>query len=136
MPALTRPCTARWVSGMPSSSTHPWRGRRIPMMVRNSVVLPAPLRPMRPANWPAPTSRLTWRRMLTGPSETETPSSRSMGRLLADHVAPDGGGAQHLARIAVGDHAAFIERDDAIGVALNDIHVVLDEQHDDAGRAA
>src|SRR5262245_26657114 len=112
MPAPMRPCTASRVSGTPSSSTLPWRGRRIPMMVRSSVVLPAPLRPMRPANSPAPTSRLTWRRMLTGPTETETPSSRSMGGFLTDHVAAHVGGAQHLLGLAVGNYPAFVEGDD------------------------
>jgi hypothetical protein len=37
------------------------------MIERISVVLPAPLRPIRPANSPAPTSMLTFRRIRTGP---------------------------------------------------------------------
>jgi hypothetical protein len=37
------------------------------MIERISVVLPAPLRAIRPANSPAPTSMLTFRRIRTGP---------------------------------------------------------------------
>ena len=35
-------------------------------------------------------------------------------------------------RRSVGDHRAVVEREHAVGVALDDIHVVLDEQHGDA----
>src|SRR5262245_46148735 len=101
------------------------------MIERISVVLPAPLRPIRPANWPELISMLTLRRIPTGPIETETPLSLSM-RLLADHVAAHLGIAEHPARLAVGNDTPVGERDHASCVARHDVHVVLDEQHRDA----
>ena len=86
------------------------------MIERISVVLPAPLRPIRPANSPAPTSMLTFRRIPTGPIETETPLNLSMRR-LADHVAAHLGIAEHPARLAVGNDTPVVERDHALRVA-------------------
>src|SRR5688500_4524787 len=128
MPSETR----RWVgtpaSAAPSKLMAPEAWRSSPMIVRISVVLPAPLRPMRPANWPAPTSMLTPRRIPTGPIETETASSRNMRR-LPDHVAAHLFGVQHLAGLPVGDDLAVVKSDHARGIARHDLHVVLDEQH-------
>src|SRR5687767_8306744 len=131
MPSETRRCVGMLASGAPSNSRAPSCWPSSPMMVRISVVLPAPLRPMRPANWPAPTCRRTLRRMPTGPMETETPSSLSMRR-LANYVAPHFGRVQHLHRRAVGDDAAVVERDHTPRIARHDVHVVLDEEHRDA----
>src|SRR5262245_61214646 len=99
------------------------------MTVRSRVVLPAPLRPIRPANSPARTSRLTPRRIVTGPIETCTPSSDSIGDLLADHVAAHIGSTQHRVGWAIGDDAAVVEGHHAPGEARHDVHVVLDEDH-------
>src|SRR6266704_1978486 len=112
------PRPARWWVGMPanrtlSNSSLPVAGVK-PMIVRSRVVLPAPLRPMSPANSPASTLRSTSRRMATGPMDTDTPASRSMRRLLANDAA-----------VVEGHHAA--------GKARDDIHVVLDENHPHAG---
>src|SRR5512134_666890 len=98
------------------------------MTVRSSVVLPAPLRPIRPANSPAPTPRLTPRRMATGPIDTETFSSRST-YVLSDHVAAHLIGAQHCLRRPIGNDASIVERDNAAGVARDDVHIVLNEKH-------
>src|SRR5437868_4296614 len=46
------------VRSAPSRLMPPDRGRRYPMMLRNVVVLPAPLRPTRHTSSPAPTDRL------------------------------------------------------------------------------
>ena len=48
------------------------------MTERISVVLPAPLRPMTPTNFPVGTSRFTPRRMPTVWMETSSASMRSM----------------------------------------------------------
>jgi len=48
----------------------PRRHGKMPMMLRISVVLPAPLRPINPANFPVGTARLTLRSTLTDPIET------------------------------------------------------------------
>src|SRR6476620_1501321 len=114
----------------------PLRGFRIPMIERISVVLPAPLRPMRPLNFPGGTCMFTLRRMLTGPIETSRPSMRSTRRLLArwmqwlpDHIAAHVGVVQYDLRLAVGDDAALVEGENAMRVAADDVHIMLDEQH-------
>src|SRR3989441_5547086 len=131
MPSETRRCVGMAPSTAPSNCIAPSRCASRPMMVRISVVLPAPLRPMRPANSPAPTSMLTLRRMAIGPMDTETRSSRSMC-LLANHVTAHLLRRQDLGGGTVGDHPALVERDHAVGIARHDVHVVLDEQHRDA----
>src|SRR5688572_129054 len=104
-------------------------------MVRNSVVLPAPFRPIRPANSPFATSRFTPRRIATGPMETDMPSSRSMRNLLTDHVAAHVGHPQDGLRRAIADDAAVVEGDHAPGEPRHDIHVVLDKDYRDASGA-
>src|SRR3954453_24150467 len=119
----------------------PLRGFRIPMIERIRVVLPAPLRPMRPLNFPGGTCMFTLRRILTGPMETSTPSMRSTRRLLAcwmqllaDHIAAHLGVLEYLLRLAVGDYAAFVERENAMRIAADDVHIMLDEQQGHALR--
>src|SRR3989442_274551 len=131
MPSATRRCVGMAASAAPSNCIAPSRCASRPMMVRISVVLPAPLRPIRPANSPAPTSMLTLRRIAMGPIDTEMLSSRSM-RLLADHITPYLLGCQYFHGRPVGDDPALVERDHPAGIARHDLHVVLDEQHRDA----
>src|SRR5436309_10140982 len=131
------PRPARWWVGMPanrtlSNSSLPVAGVK-PMIVRSRVVLPAPLRPMSPANSPASTSRSTSRRMATGPMDTDTPSSRSMRRLLANDIAAHVLHAEHSLRRTIANDAAVVEGHHAAGKARDDIHVVLDENHPHAG---
>ena len=109
------------------------------MIERISVVLPAPLRPISPVNFPVGNSMLTSRRMLTEPIETSSPSSLTMGCLLGRGTlrrsrtcAPRC--PEERRRVAVGDDAALVEREHALGVAADDVHVVLDEQHGHALR--
>src|SRR5262249_30039544 len=126
----------RWVGmpgkGTPSNSRRPLPGVK-PMIVRNSVVLPAPLRPMSPANSPASRSRSTSRRIATGPMDTDTPSSLSMRRLLTDDIAAHVLHAEHGLRRTIADDAALVECHHTAGKARHDIHVVLDENHPHAG---
>src|SRR6266850_1409847 len=138
------PRARRW-AGILSSDTSskrmvPWRAGRMPITERISVVLPAPLRPIRPANFPVGTSMLTPRRTPTDWMETSSASMRSMlasagGARLAGHVLAHFGIVENDAGFAVGDDPALIERQHAMGIAVDDIHVVLDEQHRDLLRA-
>ena len=48
---------------------------------------------------------------------------------LADDVAAHLGVGEHLPRAAVGDDPAVVEREHALGVALDELHIVLDEQY-------
>src|SRR6185436_16876583 len=135
------PPRARWWAGSlwsASSSKRivPWRAGRRPIIERIKVVLPAPLRPIRPANFPVGTFMLMPRRMLTDWMETSSPSMRSMlasaaSASLAGHELADLGIIQNDARFAISDDAALVERQHPMGITVDDIHVVLDEQHRD-----
>src|SRR5262245_65201434 len=102
-----------------------------PMSARNSVVLPAPLRPMRPHMSPSRTSSDTLRMIGTGPIDTVRSVTLSTGRLPGARLGAADIGL-HL-RVAerrrgrpVGDHGAVVEGKHAVGEARHDLHVVLD----------
>ena len=59
-PRRARRWALMWVTSVPSRRTEPWSGRCSPVMTLNSVVLPAPLGPIRPA--PPPPRRAATRR--------------------------------------------------------------------------
>src|SRR5262245_38199083 len=99
------------------------------MIVRSVVVLPAPFRPIRHTTSRSPTSSETRRRMWLDWMNTSIPSTASISSALAaaadhrvDHVLI---GAESAWR-RVGQHLALVERDDAVRVAEDDVHVVLD----------
>src|SRR5258705_7015544 len=135
MPLRARWWTGVFPSGEPSKLMLPWRGGRMPITERISVVLPAPLRPIRPTNSPVGTSMFTPRRMPTDAIDTSRPSMRSMMssgrsvRSFASNVFADFDIAQHRGRQPIGNDAAFIEGQHALGIAGDDVHVVFDEQH-------
>src|SRR5258706_4256615 len=133
MPLRARWWTGVFPSGEPSKLMLPWRGGRMPITERINVVLPAPLRPMRPANFPVGTSMFTPRRMPTDAIETSSPSMRSMmssGRVsFPGNIFADFDVAQHRRRQAVGNDAALVEGEYALGIAGDDFHVVFDKQH-------
>src|SRR4029078_13156246 len=107
----------------------------MPMIERINVVLPAPFRPLRPTNFPLGTSIVTPRRMLTDAIETSSPLTCSMmasgfcARYFSGNVFSHFDIGQDRGRQAVGDDAALIEGEHALGIAIDDFHVVLDEQH-------
>src|SRR5467141_1180202 len=98
-----------------------------PMRLFISVVLPAPLRPMRPAMVPAGSSSETSRRIRTAWIDTLRFSSLSTGQPTNDI-------ALHLRirerdlRRRVGDDATVVEREHPLREAAHDFHVVLDEK--------
>src|SRR6266850_7750002 len=119
MPLRARWWTGVFASGEPSKLMLPWRGGRMPITERISVVLPAPLRPIRPTNFPVGTSMFTPRRMPTDAIETSSASMRSMlasagGARLAGHVLAHFGIVENDAGFAVGDDPALIERQHAM----------------------
>ena len=73
MPLRARHVTDRPVTSTPSYMTRPAVGGRIPEMVSNSVVLPAPLGPIRPHTSPAKKSVLTSLTATTPPKRTVIP---------------------------------------------------------------
>src|SRR4051812_32699037 len=125
MPMRARVWVGAFVRSMPSKSTAP-AGRKRPMTVFISVVLPAPLRPIRPIIAPSGTSSETSRRMRIAPIDTLTLPTLST---RAHHVTLDlRVGERRLGR-GVGDDAAVVEGEHALREAAHHLHVVLDEEH-------
>ena len=102
------------------------------MIVRSVVVLPAPFRPTRQTTSPAPDLEPNPRRMWLAWMWTSSPATRSIaggptrpggrrpGQTSTTSAPPD------ARRRRVGEDPALVERDDAVGVAEDDVHVVLD----------
>src|SRR6185436_6880133 len=132
MPWPTRRCAGSASRSIWPNSALPVAGSA-PIRARSNVVLPAPLRPIRPHISPSRRSNEASRMIGTGPIATLRLDTLSMGRARAELGAAD----QHLhllvgerdRRRAVGDHGAVVERQHPVGVARYDVHVVLDEQH-------
>src|SRR3954451_19918181 len=133
MPIRARAWLATPVRSVSPKRMLPPLGLRIPMIVFMSVVLPAPLRPMRPIIDPVGNSRETPRRMWTAAMETLRSWTLSTSALqalaLAHHVPLHVGIGQHDRRRRVGDDAAVIEGEDPLRKAAHHLHVVLDEEH-------
>src|SRR3954466_13283312 len=116
-----------------SKRTEPWPALRSPMTVFITVVLPAPLRPMRPVIEPVGTCSETSRRICIDAIETLTLSISSTAVVphipAADHVALDLGVRERVSRRRVGDDPPVVEREHALREAAHHFHVVLDEKH-------
>src|SRR5216117_394155 len=97
-----------------------------PMMDRSVVVLPAPFRPTSPTMPPAGISRESERRIESPPSLTSRPRRLSMLRPSQERPPHRGVGEDGVGRPG-GDDLALVEREHPLGVALDDLHVVLDE---------
>src|SRR3981189_1292342 len=116
-----------------TSSSLPWPvAGMAPIRARSNVVLPAPLRPIRPHISPSARSSAALRMIGTGPIETSRSDTLSMGmpfalRLgAADEGLPPAIGERGRRR-AVGDHRSVVEREHAVGEPRHDLHVVFDE---------
>src|SRR5688572_28043092 len=110
----------------------PLRAGRRPMTAHMSVVLPAPLRPIRPTNFPVGTSRSTTRRIPTDWIATSRPSMRSTFRSSRDfsrHVLAHFRIVQLARPRSVRYDPSFADGQHTLGIAVHDLHVVLDEEH-------
>src|SRR5450631_1544053 len=102
------------------------------MMLRNVVVLPAPLRPTRQTSSPAATDRLMPLRIRLPSISTfkfETFSitaAFSQFRARSDHGRYHGRIGKERRRRHVGKKATPLQRDDAMRIPLDQVHVVLD----------
>src|SRR5439155_1707550 len=94
------------------------------MIVRSVVVLPAPLRPTRQMASLSPALSVTLRRIWLASMKTST--SRSSSMRAPHHRRHDGVIGLQLGGAAVGEHAALVQGHDAVGIAEDDVHVVLD----------
>src|SRR5436190_6958272 len=120
MPRRARACVARRSNSEASKRTVPLALSR-PITAFMSVVLPAPLRPMRPIIEPLGTSSETSRRMRIAAIDTLRFSTLST---LAHDVALDFGIGERRLRRGVGDDAAVVEREHALRKAAHHLHVV------------
>src|SRR5262245_14651180 len=120
----------------PSRSMAPDTGRCTPMMVRNVVDLPAPLRPTRHTSSPAPTCSDTRRRMALPSISTTRSLTLSTRRSLADHGLDDDRVGEELVGRKIGENPTFRQCDDAVRVRGHQVHIVLDQDDGlDTGRA-
>src|SRR6476620_877318 len=116
------------------------RAGSAPINARIRVVLPAPLRPIRPENCRSPSDSCASRMISMVPIETCSAETSSMGRSAGVEFAvlrPDQRScdelahafvAERLCRRPVRNHGAVVEGQYAVGEPLHDLHVVLDEQ--------
>src|SRR6267142_3629143 len=126
MPSCTRPCVGRASRSCSSKRMAPLAARSRPMMVFISVVLPAPLRPMRPVMLPVGSSSDTPRRICTAAIDTLRFCTLSTP---AHHVPLHLRVREGDFRRRVGDDAPVVEGDHALREAADHLHVVLDEEH-------
>src|SRR5437764_13961315 len=140
MPWRGTSCGAQRARSTPPNSMVPRVRRASPMIARNVVVLPTPLRPSSAAHSPIRSSRFTPCRMCSFPMWTWTSSSLSMAgffHVVLVLLAPEIGLAHALVGGDVGrspggkDRALRHDRD-VIGNPEYHLHVVLDD--DDVDR--
>src|SRR3954451_2553156 len=129
MPARARTSGLARVRSRPSNSTCPERGRKRPMTLLSSVVLPTPLRPIRQTSSPGRTSRLTPRRTCVSPYATDSVLTWSMlfaalAQIDLDHARV----ALHLRHAPLAQLAALMQHRDARGDLADERHVVVDDQ--------
>src|SRR5581483_12406576 len=126
MPSRARSCVEIFSRSLSWKAIRPELALSSPMMLFMSVVLPAPLRPMRPIIEPAGTSRETPRRIRVPAIDT----LRSwMLSTAAHHAALHFRVGERGLRRRVGDDAAVVEGEHALREAAHHLHVVLDEEH-------
>src|SRR6266851_6413429 len=101
------------------------------MTHRSVVLFPAPLRPTSVMSSPSFTSKLTSRSACACPYHAVRFCTSSID--LSEIRGDDRGIVPHLLVAAVGDHAALLHHDYAIGKLRDDAHVVLDEADGAAG---
>src|SRR5581483_3533321 len=138
-PSRTICSTGQRVMSRPSRLTRPVVGVLRPLIVRNSVVLPAPLAPSTAVTVPGCTSSETPSTARTAPKSAVRFSTASMSGcggglvcgLAAEICLEHGGVLLDLCRRAGGDHTAEVEDGDAVADRHHEIHVVLDQHHCD-----
>src|SRR5919112_1084714 len=131
------PAWATLWSGSPSRSLPrkrmtPSRRRRMPMIARRVVVLPAPLRPSSVTVSPSRMSRSTPCRTWLSPYQALSPRTSRRGALLmlGSHI-----GFAHPRILAdgivgpVGEDLAAGQNGDAVAEIGDDVQVVLDHEH-------
>src|SRR5260370_32341113 len=96
------------------------------MIVRNVVVLPAPLRPTRQTSSPAAILKLTPRRISLLWISTARSATSSTASQPPDHGRHDVAARPDHFRAAVGENFPIMHSDDAARITEHNVHVVLD----------
>src|SRR5580692_10976612 len=137
MPCAARRCAGKVNRSIGPSSARPLAGMA-PMMARNNVVFPAPLRPISPHISPSSSANEAPRMIGTGPIDTLRLDTLNIGNGAGSALPPgaadqrlNAGIAQRFGRRAVGDDGTVVKCQHPLGETLDDLHVVLDEQHGD-----
>src|SRR3954469_9157096 len=130
MPSRARLYGAIEVMSVPRKVILPPRTGSRPMMLSMEVVLPAPLRPTRTTDSCWPTCNDTLRRICARPREVSTLESASMGG--SEDGVLDALVVADLLWRAARQHDPLVHDHDAVGVAEDDVHVVLDDHGGDA----
>src|ERR1700693_5232532 len=124
---------AQSVISAPSNRTQPAEACQSPMIVRNVVVLPAPLRPSSMVSPPRGTASSTPCKMCYGPIWVSMPSSSNSGATSGIGDTEIGFLHQrrgdHAGGLAVGHQLAVVQHDDAVGERAHHVHLVLDQQN-------
>src|SRR6266851_7863834 len=123
MPAAQILCGGRPVMSLPSKATRPASGVWKPAMAANSVVLPAPLGPIRPTISPWCTSSEAWSTAKRPPNDLESSRTSSMARLSAEQ-----------AHQAIGQAGHDQHQHDAVDHEAERLHVL--QRRNDAGQPA
>src|SRR5580658_7018380 len=127
MPRPTRRCAGSAMRSTSSNVAVPVAAVA-PISARSNVVFPAPLRPMRPHISPVATARLAPWMIGIDPIATSRPETLSTGPSLLAPTADQGLDAsvgERRRRRPVGDDGAVVEGEHPVGIALDDLHVVL-----------
>src|SRR5215471_9899888 len=136
------PCaTRRWVGKasrlVRSISTIPLAGMA-PMIARNKVVLPDPLRPISPHISLCSIASEALRTIGIGPIDTLSSAilNMSAGTCSEPHLGAadqclNAGIGQRRGGRAIGNNGSIVKCQYTLGKALDDVHVVLHEQHGD-----
>src|SRR4051812_15521038 len=127
MPAAASAWVWLFIRSRSSKRIRPEDAFRSPITLFMSVVLPAPLRPMRPVMLPLGSSSDTPRRICTDWMETFRSSISSTG--TSHDIPAHFRIGERGRRRGVGDDPAVVEGEHAPGEAAHHLHVVLDEEH-------
>src|SRR4051794_37526633 len=123
------------VSSWPSYVALPDWARTSPVIVRSSVVLPAPLAPSTAVTSPRGAVKVTSRRARTAPYDVDSSRTSSISGLRTgvDGIAEVGGlhrgVVTDLGGTAGGDHPPEVEDDQVVADRHDQVHVVLDQHH-------
>src|ERR1700733_12354118 len=124
MPCAARRCGGKVNRSIGPSSARPLAGMA-PMMARNKVVFPAPLRPISPHISPSSSANDAPRMIGTGPIETLRFDTLNMGGRAGSALPPGTADqglntliAQRFGGRPVGDHGAVVKCQHTFGEAL------------------